>query len=85
MHCSRCSVEVALDVTYKGKKEEEQAGMMRGIGDAEEDSLPVNVTSADLTVATVRSGTAVCWVLGLLGGGGCPHVVVVVAVAACPA
>lgn len=56
MHCSRCSVEVVLDVSYKGKKEEEQALGGRGGmgGDAEEDSLPVNVTSADLTVTTVR-------------------------------
>lgn len=56
MHCSRCSVEVVLDVSYKGKKEEEQAHGGRGAmgGDAEEDSLPVNVTSADLIVTTVR-------------------------------
>ncbi len=51
MHCSKCSVELVLDASYKRRKEEKQAGMR--LGDAEEDSLPVNVTSADLTVAVV--------------------------------
>jgi hypothetical protein len=68
MHCSKCSVELVLDVSYKRKKEAElHAGRM---GDAEEDSLPVNVTSADLDVAAVRTCVHT-WVGGWGGGGFC--------------